>query len=111
MKKQKRRRNKITTRKGPLTAPLHTKEVLGFQVASWCPDLEAKAPPEQVHFALDVEGLPYKIIVRFKSPDTIGDLIDQLIEYRREVWKDATPVQGESNNTPYPTKRRYNIES
>ena len=97
MKQRKRRskRNVITQRKGPATAPLHTKEIDSFRVASWCPDLEAKMPPEQVHFVLNVRDDNRATVVRFKSPDTLGDLIEQLTEYRRLVWPDAEHVVGE----------------
>ena len=98
MKKRKRRskRNIIETRGGPTTAPLHTKKIDSFRVAAWCPDLEAKKPLEQVHFVLNVEGDLRATVLRFKSPDTIGDLIDQLTEYRRHVWPDAEPIKGET---------------
>ncbi|MDE0683552.1 MAG: hypothetical protein OXI63_11600 [Candidatus Poribacteria bacterium] len=94
-RKRKSKRNIITQQNGPLTAPLHTKEVKQFRVASWCPDLEAKEPPEQVHFVLELEGETRAIVMRFKSPDTLGDLIEQFIEYRREVWPNAEPVKGD----------------
>jgi hypothetical protein len=67
-----------------------------IQIAAWCPDSEAKAPPEQVHLVNIIPGLEeYPIIMRFKSPDTLGFLIEELTKYRREVWPDAEPVNGD----------------
>jgi len=68
-----------------------------FEIVAWCPDQEAKMPPEQVHFLLH---LPAQLqappmVIRFKSPDTLGFFIEELIRYRREVWKDCQPVSGE----------------
>ena len=99
MSKRKRRtkRNVITQRSGPRTPPLHTKEITSFQVAEWCPDLEAKEPPEQVHFVLNIKGETRANVLRFKSSDTLGDLIEQLIEYRARVWPDAEPIKGEGD--------------
>ena len=103
-RKRRSKRNTITKHKGPSTAPLHTREVESFRVAAWCPDLEAKEPPEQVHFVLNMKGDTRATVLRFESPDTLGDLIEQLIEYRNEVFPDAEPVSVESNddqeNTP-----------
>lgn len=94
-RKRSPKRNIIETRQGPRTAPLHTKEIESFSVNAWCPDLEAKQPPEQVHFVLNVKGDLRATVLRFKSPDTLGDLIEQLIEYRNEVWPDADPIDVE----------------
>ena len=97
MRKRKRRskRNIIQQRKGPIPGVLHYKEVDGFSVNAWCPDIEAKEPPEQVHFVLNIRGAVRATLLRFKSPDTLGDLIEQLTEYRRFVWPDAEPIVGE----------------
>jgi len=62
-----------------------------FQIAAWCPDPEGKLPAEQVHFvvtlpaALDLNPM----VIRFKSPDSLGFFIEELTRYRREVWPDA----------------------
>lgn len=69
-----------------------------FEIAAWCRDEEAKLPPEQVHFIIhwptQLSALP-PMAIRFKSPDTLGFFIEELIRYRREVWKDSEPVTGE----------------
>lgn len=80
-------------------APAHAWEPQ-FEMAVWCPDDKAEAPPEQVHFLihwpaqLQMDGIP-PMRVRFKSPDTLGFIIEELIKYRRVVWSDCEPIQGE----------------
>ena len=67
-----------------------------IQIAAWCPDDEARLPPEQVHLIMIVPGLKeYPFVMRFKSPDTIGFIIEELIGYRREVWPNSEPIEGE----------------
>jgi hypothetical protein len=62
-----------------------------IEIAAWCPDDEARLPPEQVHFILHIPGLDIPIVTRFKSPDTLGFLIEELARYRRHVWPEAEP--------------------
>jgi hypothetical protein len=68
-----------------------------FSIHAWCPDEEAKLPPEQVHFVMHwtvgVELPP--IAIRFKSPDSLGFFIEELIKYRRMVWPESEKVTGE----------------
>ena len=97
-RKRRSKRNIITQSKGPSTSPLHIEEIESFRVAEWCPDLEAKEPPEQVHFVLNLKNSLRAQVLRFKSPDTLGDLIAQLIEYRLRVWPDAEPIRVESED-------------
>ena len=68
-------------------------DVKEINIAEWCPDLEAKQPPEQVHMRLQLVNVPYPIVVRFKSPDTIGFLIEELAKYRRNVWPNSEKVK------------------
>ena len=76
-----------TTPKKPLYTPLGEPLIT---IAAWCPDDKAEAPPEQVHLTFIIPGLEgYPLIMRFKSPDTLGFLIEELDRYRREVWPDA----------------------
>jgi hypothetical protein len=69
-----------------------------IEIAAWCSDEQAKLPPEQVHFIVhwpvQLADLP-PMALRFKSPDTLGFLIEELTRYRRTVWPDAEPVTGE----------------
>jgi hypothetical protein len=67
-----------------------------IEIMAWCPDEEAKAPPEQVHFVQHVPGLQTPLVLRFKSPDTLGFFIEELIQYRRVVWPQSEKVTGEN---------------
>ena len=66
------------------------------QIAAWSPRDDG-VDPEQVHFninfpaALDMPPL----VMRFKSPDSIGFFIEELIRYRRLVWPGSKKVTGE----------------
>lgn len=72
-------------------------DVDSIDIASWCPDAAAQLPPEQVHFILKVKDLDYPFVIRFKSPDTLGFLIEELARYRRDVWPAAEPLDLELN--------------
>ena len=61
-----------------------------FSIRTWHPDKAAELPPEQVHFVLSLGDTEFAI--RFKSPDTLGFLIEELIAYRKLVWGDAEPI-------------------
>lgn len=64
-----------------------------IQIAAWCPDDEAKLPPEQVHLIFTLPNpMMLPIILRYKSPDTLGFIIEELARYRKEVWPDSEPV-------------------
>lgn len=68
-----------------------------IEIAAWCPDDEAKLPPEQVHLIWRIPALEdMPMILRFKSPDTLGFLIEELTRYRRTVWPDCEPVDVEA---------------
>jgi hypothetical protein len=71
-----------------------------FEIVAWCPDEEAKLPPEQVHFIMHwparLSDLP-PVAIRFKGPDTLGFFIEELIRYRREVWPNSELITGEKN--------------
>lgn len=66
----------------------------GLQIAAWCPDDQAKLPPEQVHLVIPFGDV--RFIVRFRSPDTLGFLIEELSRYRANVWPDSEPVEFET---------------
>lgn len=69
-----------------------------IEIVAWCPDADAKRPPEQVHFYIhwpaELADLP-PMAIRFKSPDTLGFFIEELTKYRRTVWPGCQPVKGE----------------
>jgi len=88
-------RGKVTRSNTPRATPEYIVEPT-IRVATWCPDKEAKEPPEQVHFIIEIPGLErVPIVMRYKSPDTLGFFIEELTSYRREVWHDCEPVKGE----------------
>jgi len=70
-----------------------------IEIAVWCPDEQAKLPPEQVHLLVhwpaELADLP-TLVIRFKGPDTLGFLIEELARYRRLVWPGSESVQGET---------------
>lgn len=71
-------------------------EIEEIQIVSWCPDDKAQLPPEQVHLIQKIKGIDdIPLVMRFKSPDTLGFLIEELARYRREVWPEAELVIGE----------------
>lgn len=82
----------MTKRKKPRKPVFSPLEVQGVEIFTWCPDLEAKEPPEQVHMILDITSFDYPIVMRFKSPDTIGSVIKALADHRKEVWPDAKGI-------------------
>lgn len=71
----------------------------GLRVLEWCPNDRA-GNPTQVHLAVTFHealqtplgpvrnpgGLESMIVVRFKGPDTISELIDALTWHRDNVW-------------------------
>lgn len=49
-------------------------------------------PPEQVHLSFEVEDFPAEVLLRFKGPQVIGFMIEELARYRKIVWPDAPPI-------------------
>lgn len=64
-------------------------DIESLDIGQWSPDEKGQTPPTQVHLELRVQGLPVPLVVRFKSPETLGVLIEQLIRHRKEVWPAA----------------------
>jgi hypothetical protein len=65
-------------------------QIDSVEIAAWCPDEKAMQPPEQVHMVFKITGLEdMPIVLRYKSPDTLGFLIEELERYRRYVWPNA----------------------
>jgi len=64
-----------------------------FKIAAW-QENEA-GPCTQVHllFPMQLSDFKVSLAIRFKSPDTLGFLIEELSAYRREVWPDAEPLE------------------
>lgn len=67
-----------------------------IHLASWSPDPDGEAPPEQIHLIFIIPHLEaFPLICRFKSPDTLGFIIEKLTDLRRLVWPDCDPIAGE----------------
>lgn len=77
----------------PAQAHDYRLDVEEHSVAAWCPDKNALQPPTQVHFSMQVKAYRWPFVVRFKSPDTLGHLIETLASYRRYVWPDCEPLE------------------
>lgn len=64
-----------------------------IEITAWCPDPAAMEPPEQVHFIMHLKGLAgVPLVLRYKSPDSLGFFIEELIRYRKFVWPEAEPI-------------------
>lgn len=79
------------------TTPKKAYEKIGepqIKIAAWCRDDKAKLPPEQVHFIIHWPvGIKWPpMVVRFKSPDTLGFIIEELYRYRKHVWPEAKEI-------------------
>lgn len=61
-------------------------EIEDLSVHEWCPTPDGTGPPEQVHMTIKVKGLDARLILRFKSPDTLGRFIGALRKHRDNVW-------------------------
>lgn len=99
-------RGNQVTQLGPAVDRYDIDPERGTKIYAWCPDQHAQQPPEQVHFAFNIEGLRKQVLLRFKSPESLGFFIEELTEYRRIVWADAPPVAGEPMPTPDGTLRK-----
>lgn len=72
-------------------APAYLKyfDVDEIHIGAWCPDPLALTAPTQVHMALKIHGVDDPVLCRWKGPDTLSTIIDQLIEYRNAVWPEV----------------------
>ena len=61
-----------------------------MEVAEFQPSLPNA--PIEVHLLLYIQGSDIPIVMRFKSPDSLGDCISALTKHRNRVWPDAEPV-------------------
>ena len=76
----------IVTEPGFKTGDFQIYEIEGIDIAQWSHDREGLDPPTQVHLSIKVRGLAIPLVARFKSPKTLGIVIEQLARYRKEVW-------------------------
>ena len=65
-------------------------EIEGIEICQWHPTPDPKdSEPEQVHLIINIgdKGLPIqRFVFRFKGPNTLDQLVDQMITHRVEVW-------------------------
>lgn len=63
-----------------------------IHIGEWSPRTDGKNPT-QVHLSFHIPGLDeYPMVLRYKSPDTLGFIIEELARYRNLVWPDAEPL-------------------
>jgi hypothetical protein len=67
-------------------------EIEVVRVAEFHEEADGRGPPTQVHLLLKVGGLPHPLVLRFKGPGTIGQLIAMLRRHRANVWPGAPEV-------------------
>lgn len=72
-----------------------------FEVSGWAPgQIGDDLPMTQVHFLVHwppdpaFNGVP-PIAIRFKDPDAIKQMIQELIRYRRMVWPESEKIGGD----------------
>lgn len=99
--KKKRRRKRIRPKGMKVKRDHNLRKVSGsfnpietLQIVEWCPDDKAEMPPEAVWVIL-TDILDDRHVLRFTGPDTLGWFIEELIAYRKRVWKDAEPINHE----------------
>ena len=62
-------------------------EVKEFRVAEFTPqDTEQGA---ELHLIMRTNALEHPVVTRFKGPDTLGYLIEELISYKQRLWPDS----------------------
>ena len=61
-------------------------DVEEIDIGQWVPTPDGSGPPTQVHMELKVRGMSAPFVMRFKGPETISLLIEQLTRHRDEVW-------------------------
>lgn len=86
MKNKRKKRNNIETSYG-MKPPEHARQIEKLTIAEFVPNTaDAKM---QIHMLIDPKGLKETLVMRFHSPDTLGDLIEQLNFYRNRAWPEA----------------------
>jgi hypothetical protein len=61
-------------------------EIESISVMEYHPLPDGQGKPEQVHMVLDVAGIPYPLVVRFKTRRPVDELIVALIAHANNVW-------------------------
>jgi hypothetical protein len=110
MAKKSYRRGKIERHRRFSPGLITFFDIEEIKVAAWCPDDKAQLPPTQVHLVFAMKDFPAPVVLRFKSPDTLGVLIEELAHYRQEVWPDAEPLDLNPNGFSSSSPQRGELE-
>ncbi len=73
--------------------PFVAYEIESLNIAQWSPEPLPGGQVTQVHLEIHVRGLPIPLVLRFKDPDTLTAIIQQLIQHRNEVWPPQEPTE------------------
>ena len=88
-KPKRKSKNEITTAYG-MEHPVNFSFIREITVAEFQPaDQDADL---EIHMLIKCVGRKDTMVMRFKSPDTIGDLIENLNFYRKRAWPDADKI-------------------
>ena len=49
-----------------------------LEIGAWSPDRAAQQPPREVHVVIHLNGIGVPIALRFRGPDTLGFLIEEM---------------------------------
>lgn len=67
--------------------------VESMTVGDWCPDQDAKMPPEAVGLTFRVKlyrEIPaVDLTIRIKTPQAVDELIQTLLRHKRSVWPNS----------------------
>ena len=80
---RKTKRNVITTSRGE-RPPHMSIDISHYTIGEFI--YEGNSKPTEVHFLVYQKNNPIPISLRFKSPDTLGDLIEELDVARANVF-------------------------
>ena len=59
-----------------------------LRIAEFIPHNETEHA--EVHLILTVESVEHPLAIRFREPETLGFLIEELITYKKAVWPDSS---------------------
>ena len=63
----------------------------GLTIAEWCPNPN-KEDPTEVHLVIELEDTDFSMVVRFKGTEMLDQVIQALIQNRRNVWPDVPKI-------------------
>ena len=97
MKRKRKKRGRIAPKNMEVTRTNKVRKAGGvnlieeLHIETYSEDPHYQEPPTQVHINLELIG-GETFAMRFKGPDTLGWLIEELIAYRKHVWPDAEGI-------------------